>query len=178
MLLSFFAVIIGYIVVVKMDILSSNLELQNYDTLLHANISEKAELAFKYDISLNTNGSGFVDTKKCPPAVTMSGTATGGTVQTISTMSFFNGTTLYCSGSTTEGNLLLQYGSGFTTYTTGSYLGSTIPLTGIATLTGIFSDGSGTYVSFTAPTDFSGIDDNYNSDDYRPISSLNIPYPL
>ncbi|EKD29697.1 MAG: hypothetical protein ACD_78C00314G0002 [uncultured bacterium (gcode 4)] len=177
LLLSFFAVIIGYIVLVKMDILSSNLDLQNYDTLLHANISEKAELAFKYDISLNTNGSGFVDTIQCPSAVTMSGTIDSTTIETIATAPYFNNTLLYCSGSTASGNLLLQYGSGFTTYATGSYLGSVIALTGTTVLTGTFTDGSGTYISFTVPTDYSGLDSNYNSDDYRPISSLNTPYP-
>jgi len=170
-------VVIGYIVLVKMDILSSNLDLQNYDTLLHANISEKAELAFKYDISLNTNGSGFVDTIACPSTVTMSGTLSGSTSEIIPTSPFFNGTILTCSGMTASGNLLLQYGSGFTIYTTGSYLGSTITLTGSTTLSGTFSDINGTYISFVAPVDYSGLDSNYNSDDYRPISSLNTPYP-
>lgn len=53
--ISFFAAVMGYIVVVKMDILSGNLALQNYDTVLHAHITEKANLAFGYDISRNSN---------------------------------------------------------------------------------------------------------------------------
>lgn len=60
LLISLFAVIIGYIVVIKMGILSGNLDIQNYDTMLHAHINERADLAFKYDISLNSD-SGAVN---------------------------------------------------------------------------------------------------------------------
>ena len=73
-MLSFFAVIIGYIIVLKIDTLVENLDIQNYDLKLHSNLTEKADLAIEYDISLNTDGSGVTRTISCPTVVTMSGT--------------------------------------------------------------------------------------------------------
>lgn len=76
-MISFFAVVIGYIVTMKMDMLMENLDMQNYNTKLHSNITEKADLAFRYDTFLNTDGNGFTDTIQCPDSVTMSGTVLG-----------------------------------------------------------------------------------------------------
>lgn len=111
-----------------MDTLMENFDIQNYDTKLHSNLTEKADLAMGYDISLNTNGSGFTNTISCPDSVTMSGTAAGGTTVTIGTVPFFQNTAFICSGSTTQGNLLLSYGSGGNIFVTGSYLGSVVAL--------------------------------------------------
>lgn len=77
MMISFFAVIIGYIISIKIDTLMENLDIQNYDMKLHSNITEKANLSTEYNTSLNTNGSGFINTILCPDSVTMSGTYAG-----------------------------------------------------------------------------------------------------
>lgn len=58
MMISFFAVVIGYIITIKMDTLIENLDIQNYDTKLHSNITEKADLAMGYDTVLNSNSEG------------------------------------------------------------------------------------------------------------------------
>jgi hypothetical protein len=73
-MISFFAVIFGYILLIKVDTLRGNLDIQNNDIKLHSNITDKADLALDYDVLLNTNGSGFIDTIACPDNVTMSGT--------------------------------------------------------------------------------------------------------
>ncbi|MDD5377212.1 MAG: hypothetical protein PHH16_03780 [Candidatus Gracilibacteria bacterium] len=180
MMLSFFAVIIGYIIVVKMDTLMENLDIQNYDTKLHSNLTEKADLAIGYDLSLNTDGSGFTNTIKCPDSVTMSGTLAGGTLENIATVPFFSNTAFVCSGSTAKGNLLITYSSGGTVFVTGSYLGSNIalqPAGGTGARTGTFSDGSGTYISFTATGTFSNLDLDRNSDNFQTFSTGTIAYP-
>ncbi len=73
-MISFFAVIFGYILLIKVDTLTGNLDIQNNDIKLHSNITDKADLAVDYDVLLNTNGSGFTNTISCPTLVTMSGT--------------------------------------------------------------------------------------------------------
>ena len=180
MMISFFAVIIGYIVTLKMNTLVENLDIQNYEMKLHSNITEKADLSIGYDTSLNTNGGGFTDTLTCPSAVTMSGTLAGGVLETIPTVPFFDGTTFVCSGSTLGGNLLLYYSTGGNIFTSGKYLGLSMdlqPIDGIGARTGTFSDGSGTYLSFTATGTFSGLDLDGNSDNFLASSTGTIMYP-
>ena len=157
-----------------MDTLTQNLDLQNYDTKLHSNLTEKADLAMGYDIFLNTNGSGLTDTVRCPNSVTMSGTLDGGTFENITTAPFYSDTAFVCSGSTTQGNLLLSYNSG------GTIFSSTLslqPVDGIGERTGTFSDGSGTFISFTATGAFSGLDLDRNSDNFQASSTGVILYP-
>lgn len=56
MMVSFFAVIISYIISTKISILIDNFSFQNYDSRLHSNIEEKANLAIGYDQAMNSNG--------------------------------------------------------------------------------------------------------------------------
>lgn len=102
MMISFFAVIIGYIITIKIDSLIENLDIQNYNMKLHSNLTEKADLAIGYDLSVNANGSGFTNTILCPNSVTLSGTLAGGMTTTIPTIPFFNNATFVCSGSTSQ----------------------------------------------------------------------------
>lgn len=179
-MLSFFAVIIGYIIVLKMDTLIENLDIQNYDTKLHSNLTEKADLAIGYDNILNTDGGGFINTIACPASVTMSGTVSGGNNITISTVPFFDHGIFVCSGSTAEGNLLLSYSSSGNVFSTGSYRSSEIsllPIDGTGSRSGTFSDGSGTVISFQAPAIYSNLDMNGNSDDFHASSISSTPYP-
>lgn len=178
-MISFFAVLIGYIISIKIDTLMENLDIQNYDIKLHSNITEKANLSTGYSTFLNTNGSGFVNTILCPDSVTMSGTYAGWISVTIPTIPFFNNTSFACSWSTLEGNLLLLYSSGGTFFTTGSYRWSTISLNpgGSSLHTGTFSDGSGTFLSFTATWTLSDIDLDGNSDNFQTSSTGIIMYP-
>ena len=122
MMISFFAVVFGYIITIKMDTLIENLDIQNYEAKLHSNITEKADLSIGYDMSVNTNGGGFTDTVTCPDSVTMSGTTADGVLENIATVPFFYNTAFVCSGSTAQGNFLLSYSSGGNTFETGSYL--------------------------------------------------------
>lgn len=57
-MVSLFVAILGYMIMLKMDILVHNLEYQNYDVKLQANIKEKANLAIEYDSFLNSNSGG------------------------------------------------------------------------------------------------------------------------
>ncbi len=178
--LSFLAVIFGYVITIKMDTLIENLDIQSYTTKLHSNITSKAELAIDYDIFSNGNGSGFTDTILCPDTVTMSGTLSGGTAEIITTAPYLYNTTFVCSGSTMVGNLILSYSSWWNIFTTWSYLWSTIsldPTNGIGLRSGTFTDGSGTFLSFTATGIFSGLDLNKNSDNFLTSSTGTIWYP-
>jgi hypothetical protein len=157
-----------------------NFDIQSYDMKLHSNITEKADLASGYDMFVNTNGSGIINTVLCPTSVTLSGTLAGGTTATVATIPFFKNTNFVCSGSTIDGNLLLSYNSGGTVFATGSYLGSIIsllPLNGTGSRTGTFSDGSGTYISFTATGTFSNLDLDRNSDNFQTSSTGTFLYP-
>jgi hypothetical protein len=86
----------------------------------------------------------------------MSGTTANGTSETINSTVYFDGTNIFCSGSTASGNLLLTYASGFTTFATGIYMGSVVALSppgGTGTLTASFTDIEHKYLSFTVPAD-------------------------
>lgn len=179
MMISFFAVIIGYIITIKIDTLIENFDIQNYDTKLHSNIREKSNFTFEYDTAMNTNGSGLTNTISCPDIVSMSGTL-GGTSEIIATVPFFSDPVMVCSGSTSQGNLLLSYSSRGTIFENGTYLGSTIaldPVGGTGARTGTFSDEFGTFLSFTATGTLSGLDLDRNSDNFQASSSSTVLYP-
>lgn len=180
MMISFFAVIAGYIITIKMDSLLENLDIQDYNIKLHSHLTEKADLAMGYSLFVNTNGNGFTNTILCPSDVTLSGTLAGGISTTITTSPFFNNTNFVCSGSTAQWNLLLSYNSGGTIFATGSYRWSSIsllPINGTGARTGTFTDSSGTYLSFTATGTFSQLDLDRNSDNFQSSSSGTFMYP-
>jgi len=180
MMLSFFAVIAGYIVVLKMDVLTENVDIQVHDSKLHSNITEKATLAIAYNTLVNTDGSGFTNTIACP-SVTLSGT-TGGGKNTIPTSHYFQGGVFVCSGSTAvpQGNLILSYSASGNTFTTGAYRSSEIPLfapNSTGTINKTFTDDFATNISFTTTDTWSQIDLNGDSDDFQPYSDTNTKYP-
>lgn len=170
---------IAYIIFSKSEILIGNITNQVWNAKITKNIEEKSNLAIRYDIAMNTNGSGFINTRSCPSNVTLSGTTASGTLETISTVPYFDGTTLYCSGATSSGNLLLTYSSDFATFSTGVYTNDITlsPVGGTGTLTGSFSDPEAKYVEVSVPNSTSGLDANFNSDNYTTYSTGTIRYP-
>ncbi len=180
MMLSFFAVIAGYIVVVKINILTENMNLHTYETKLHSNITDKASLAIAYNTRFNTDGSGFTNTIECPASVILSGTTSGGIKETISTSHYFQGGVFVCSGSTTQGNLLLSYSASGNTFTTGAYRSSEIALfapNSTGTINTAFTDDFATNISFTTSNTGSQIDLNGDNDDFQPYSQAKKVYP-
>lgn len=69
-----FAVLLGYIVFIKSQTLLENTRYSEMSAKLSKNIEERGVASMEYGLSLNRNGSGFVDTVACP-LLSFSGTS-------------------------------------------------------------------------------------------------------
>ncbi len=94
-----FAVILGYMIFSRSQILYENSRFSQMNTKLSKNIEERGSASIEYDIALNQTGSGFLDTTNCP-VLSLSGTNLGSTyTENIPTTVDKIGTEVYCSGS-------------------------------------------------------------------------------
>ncbi|MCK9272270.1 hypothetical protein M0P65_01870 [Candidatus Gracilibacteria bacterium] len=172
------AIVIMYIVLNKSNFFSETISMQNYNIKLNENLKNKATNSLKYETFLNTNGSGFVDTITCPSNISLSGTTLSGTIS--ETLPYFdiNSKTLYCSGTNASGNLLLSYNASFSGFTEAGYNNGTgILFESGLYFTGILNDTDLSFISFTGSDIYSGIDSNYDSDNYKINSTGSINYP-
>lgn len=172
------ALVIMYIVVNKSNYFSENINMQNYNIKLNENLKNKATNTFKYNIYLNTNWSGFTDTISCPQNVSLSWTTSTGIIS--ATIPYFksNSKILYCSGSTPSWNLLLTYNSSFSGFTEASYDNwSWVLFESWLYYTWILNDSDLSYISFTGSDIYSGIDGNFDSDNYKINSTGSVNYP-
>lgn len=172
------ALVIMYIVVNKSNYFSENINMQNYNIKLNENLKNKATNTFKYNIYLNTNWSGFTDTISCPQNISLSGTTQVGMISATIPYFEFNSKVLYCSGSTLSWNLLLKYNSSFSGFTEASYNNwSWILFESWLYYTWILNDSDLSFISFTGSDIYSGIDSNFDSDNYKINSTGSINYP-
>lgn len=96
-----FAVILGYILFLKSQTLLENTRYSQMSAKLSKNIEERADSCMDYHVSLNQNGSGFIDTRECP-MLSFSGTSSGSTyVESIPTTHAFDSGNSFCSGAST-----------------------------------------------------------------------------
>ena len=174
-----FAVVLAYIIFLKSSTLMENARYSEIDMKQTKNIAERANFAFAYEKNFNGNGSGFLDTRACT-SLTMSGTATGSTyLEAIDTEPAFDGASVFCSGSSivTPGQFTnVYYTPDFQSFSGVNYRFLRADLTGTTTLTGVLADIDETQVSLTL-SGMSGIDANFNSDDYRYSSTGTTLYP-
>ncbi|MDQ1344070.1 MAG: hypothetical protein QG650_790 [Patescibacteria group bacterium] len=171
---------LGYVFLSKSDVLLENLSMQEYDARLSRNLSAKADLALNWESSLNADGAGFVAARECPPTVSMSGTVSGSTLETVAVAPAIRDGRLVCEGASANATLLrLYYSSDYSTFLTGSYVNDVnINPSGSGTeLSGTFADPEGKYLSFALPSGFSPYDRDLNSDDYRTGSTGSVAYP-
>lgn len=174
-----FAVILGYIIFLKSQTLLENTRYAEMSSKLSKNIEERANACMDYDLAMNRNGSGFTNTTSCP-TLTMSGTSGGSTyLESIPTTVTFDGTTAYCSGSSTVftgQNVRLNYSPDYLSFSGVAFRSSTANLAGSTTLTGLLTDSESTQVTLSLGS-LSGIDAHFNSDNYQPYSTGSIQYP-
>jgi len=172
------AIVIMYIVLNKSNFFSETISMQNYNIKLNENLKNKATNSLKYETFLNTNWSGFVDTITCPSNISLSWTTLSGTIS--ETLPYFdiNSKTLYCSGTNASWNLLLSYNASFSWFTEAWYNNWTwILFESWLYFTWILNDTDLSFISFTWSDIYSGIDSNYDSDNYKINSTGSINYP-
>lgn len=174
MILVVLSVLMAVIVLSITSILESNTQIQNIVRSLSSNIVSKGKLSMKYSSLLNTNGTGFIDTIGCPPSVTMSGTLTQSI--TGSTLRYDAGQ-IYCQGVHNGNPFKIYFSTWYTDFSFGEYLWDVAPLSSkIGTRKFVDSDGTlMSFSSYVAASD--GVDDDFNSDDYKPTSTGNTLYP-
>lgn len=101
-----FAIVVAWILFSKSEILSQNIEYQNLNTQAIKDVKEKGILAIRYDRTMNSNGSGFLNTVHCPQIVTsVNPTPTPTTAELV-------GNTAVCS----NGNISLYYDPTYTQF--------------------------------------------------------------
>ncbi|EKD66155.1 MAG: hypothetical protein ACD_49C00061G0002 [uncultured bacterium (gcode 4)] len=172
------AIVIMYIVLNKSNYFSNSLSMQNYNIKLNENLRNKATNSLKYETYLNTNWSGFVDTITCPSDITLSGTTLTWTIS--QTIPYFdtNSKILTCSWSNASWSLILTYNASFSWFTEASYNNFTGSLyESWLYYTWILNDPDLSQVSFTGSDIYSGIDSNFNSDNYKINSTGWVNYP-
>lgn len=155
-------------------VLSSNLQIQEITRKLWNNVVSKWNLAIKYSQIVNSNGSGFIDNIGCPTSVTMSGTTVIST--TNPTLQFLSGD-FYCSGTHDSNEYRIYVSSWAFDDTTAQYEWDEIDIvSGVPNRN--FSDPDNTRMTFNiASTAYAdGIDDDFNSDNYKESSTWAIAY--
>lgn len=174
-----FAVILGYILFLKSQTLLENTRYSQMSTKLSKNIEERADSCMDYHISLNQNGSGFIDTRECP-MLSFSGTSSGSTYgESIPTTHAFDSGNSFCSGASTTYPwqlVRLDYSTDYLTFSGVTFRGAFAELTGTTTQSGTLTDPDASVVSLTLGW-LSGIDANGNSDNYRSSSTGVVEYP-
>lgn len=171
------AIVVGFVLVMRADSLVSGIENQERNFKLSKNVEEKARLTMRYEKAVNSDGSGFTNTKSCPATVTMSGTIVA-TTESKPTSAYRYGGQLFCSGTSASGtNLLISYSANGTNFSSGRFMNiQAFSLSG-SDLTATFNDFKRTVVTFTPPAGYSNIDINMDSDNYTPYSTGLVAYP-
>lgn len=134
-MLAFFGTIAAFMLYSKSEQLITNFNYQTTEVQSTKNIETKASLAVKYDVLLNSDGSGFTDTRQCPTAVTLTNTSSGTTVFSLGTKAKYATSGIYCSATYTgslsySGEIAVNYLTGYTTFSTLQYAGNTFSLSG------------------------------------------------
>ncbi len=154
----------------------NNNEYQNIVRKLSNNIVYKADLAFKYNKLLNSNGSWFLDTTSCPTSISMSGSISSGVVASTVGYSSWR---LICSGTYSGTWFQILWNNDYSAFSWAYFRGTSIVFATGATASGTFTDIDNTRMSFT--TTWLGwidnIDDNLNSDNYKVTSTGAVYYP-
>lgn len=156
--------------------LSSEYEIRNIEVSLINTIQTKSDLAMKYSTSVNSNGSGFIDTVWCPDSVDMIGT-TQSTLG-ISTVLKNNLWVIFCQWVHAWENFEIYFNSGSTDLSYAQYKWVEVNINSSLT-NNTFSDSDTTQidVSSSFPLVADNIDDSFDSDNYKIFSTGSILYP-
>ena len=186
------AVAIAYFVLSNSNQLNQEIDYINFNLKLSSNIKDKARNQINYNKIFNTDWSWSLNTRSCPKNITLSWTTwTWASVLTwVTTYSYLSWSQLICSGSTLSWSLIISYADGFTYFSWVTYVWSGGSLTYNWTATSWslsftwlnfyslpLGDYFGTKVSFSWSAEYSWIDSNYNSDDYKTTSIWWVYYP-
>jgi len=163
----------------------NNIEYQNILENLHTNIYTKKDTAFKLVRTFNSNGSGYTDNISCPQNVTMSWSVFSGSA--IPTSLDYTDWVASCIWTYNRFNFHINFNSNYDNFSNAEYRGSYVTLTWTMFWEPNFSwlDTDSTQITFlnnwTNLKNIDNIDDNFNSDDYRVVStwssSTGVLYP-
>ena len=182
------ALIMGVVIMNNNSVLDNNEKAYYLNKEISHNIIEKSQLSIKHAKNLNSNGSGFIDEIQCPN-LTLSGSSIRETFPTFAKPDTVN-KNLFCEGTGSNyGKFILTYDNNI----------SPKQFTQVESVNfwqiqnfPVFSSSNPeqkTFWSFFAAdfprasflnTDFQnsdGIDDNFDSDNYKPNSTGAIAYP-
>lgn len=152
----------------------SNTESWNIDKKLSNNILEKWALYAKYAKTLNSNGNGIVDDIGCPTQVTMSGDTV---LSTTSSSLVYLDWIMYCSWTHNASNYYIYFNQDFDAFSGAIYVLDPVNLIWwIGERDFIDSDNTRMDISLS-PTPPDGVDDDFNSDNYRVSWSGVVMFP-
>lgn len=172
------ALVMAVVVLNNANILSDNSIYQSLERDFNQKITSKWNSFIKYQLSLNSDWSWFVDLLNCPDNVTMSWNTNMWNFTSILTYSW---SSFFCSWSYNFNPVNIFYNTGFTWFIAASYQWVTIWLNEISwwmEWSTKFIDTDQTFMSFqdTSYLSWDSIDDNFNSDDYKSSSTWDIEY--
>jgi len=153
----------------------NNIEYQNILENLHTNIYTKTDTAFKLVRTFNSNGSWFTDNISCPQDVTMSWTTM--IWSNIPTTLNYVDQVASCVWTYNGFNFNIYFNSNYDNFSNAEYRGSYVTLTWTMfwETTFTWADTDATLITFlnnwTNLKWLDKIDDNFNSDDYKVVST-------
>ena len=153
----------------------NNTERWSIDKKLSANILYKWGLFAKYTRSMNSNGSWFIDNIWCPINVSMSGDTLLSSSST--NIEYLSGS-MYCSWVHASQPYYLIFNPDFTWFSGAIYQWDPLNLiSGIGAREFVDSDNTLIDINPGLPTSPDGIDDNFNSDNYRVSATGSVMFP-
>lgn len=157
--------------------LSSRYESSKYDSVIFSRIKEYANISMKFARSVNQNGGGFKDILSCPTNITLSWNTLKVTGIN-SVISYLSGNILCSANGVYSGeDLKIFFDANYNDITLAS-LGNFTVFVNSGTLNATFSNSDLTRITLNAwYLSADGIDDNFNSDNYRYSSTGSISYP-
>ncbi len=151
-------------------VLENYKKIENIDTILAESIYYKWKLAIKYDKTINSNWTGFIDNLSCPNSVYMSwNTLINNSINTQLFSPTSNSQTwAYCLGTYYLNNFFIDFNSNFSNFSWATYSWETVTInTALNPYEAQFSDSDNTLMQFTNSPWNDNIDDNFNSDNYN-----------
>ena len=164
------ALIMAFVVFNNVSVLFTNSEIQRIQKKLSSNILYKWNLSIKYNKTLNSNWTWFIDNISCPTNITMSWTNSSSTG--IPSNLVYSSWSFFCSWIYNSKEFKIFFSEDFTWFSWATYESSLITLNSWVWNT-TFLDTDNTLMSFSTAS-LSGvdnIDDDFNSDNYLVTST-------
>ncbi|MCH8519025.1 hypothetical protein LAT59_04670 [Candidatus Gracilibacteria bacterium] len=156
--------------------LEADYAVRQLDMFFSDTIKSKSNILLKYGKNLNNSGGGFIDNIGCPQNISFSGSTQA--ASGVETILRFQDDLFFCEGLYDENDFRVYFNPDFTDTQYLEYEGHEIPFNN-SLREGTLGDSEETYVdgNNSFPLQPDGIDDNFDSDNYRMSSTGSLLYP-